>query len=83
VIGLYKIECMHRGGSFRAAEELELATCNWVHWLGTTRLHGAVGSVPSVEYGADYHRHLDPAGNRSRDKPSLHKARDDSHRRLT
>jgi putative transposase len=57
VIGLYKTECVRVDGPFRTVDDLELATCSWVHWFNHTRLHGAIGHVPPVEHEAAHYRH--------------------------
>ena len=72
VIGLYKTECVRRDGPFRTVEELELATCSWVHWFNTTRLHGAIGHVPPNEYETAYYRHINPRQQPLPGEPSLH-----------
>jgi len=43
VNGLYKAELIHRQGSWRNVEQVELATSAWVHWWNAQRLHGACG----------------------------------------
>ena len=58
VIGLYKAECVRPDGPWRGAEDLELATMSWVHWFNGTRLHGAIGHVPPVEYEATHYAGL-------------------------
>jgi putative transposase len=52
VIGLYKTECVRPDGPWRGVDDLELATMSWVHWFNCSRLHGAIGHVPPVEYEA-------------------------------
>jgi len=52
--GLYKAELIHRRGSWRSVEEVELDTAGWVHWWNTARLHGACGDIPPAEYEAAY-----------------------------
>jgi putative transposase len=64
VIGLYKTECVRHDGPFRRVEDLELATCSWVDWFNTTRLHSAIGNRPPVEHEQDYYRH-----NHTRQQP--------------
>jgi putative transposase len=60
VIGLYKTECVRPSGPFRSVDDLELATCSWVDWFNTVRLHSAIGYVPPVEHEAAYYRHPNP-----------------------
>lgn len=57
VIGLYKAECIHREGPWRNADDVELATLNWVHWFNHHRLHSAIGDIPPIEYEQTYYRH--------------------------
>jgi putative transposase len=60
LIGLYKTECVQHDGPFRTVEELELATCDWVHWFNHNRLHSAIGYVSPVAFEAEYYRHHNP-----------------------
>lgn len=50
VNGLYKGELIWRGGPWRTAEDVELATLAWVDWWNHRRLHGACGDIPPVEF---------------------------------
>ena len=54
--GLYKAELIGRQGPWRGAEQVELATLEWVTWWNERRLHGAVGDIPPAEYEAIYYR---------------------------
>lgn len=56
VNGLYKAELIGRRGPWRGAEQVELATLEWVTWWNERRLHGAVGDIPPAEYEAIYYR---------------------------
>jgi putative transposase len=56
LIGLYKVECVRHDGPMRGLDDLELATCDWVHWYNTHRLHSSIGYVPPIEYEAAYHQ---------------------------
>jgi putative transposase len=58
VNGLYKAELIRRGGPWRNAEDVELATLAWVEWWNHRRLHGACDNVPPAEYEE---RHLEAA----------------------
>jgi putative transposase len=58
LIGLYKVECVRHDGPIRGLDDLELATCNWVHWYNTHRLHGSLGYVPPIEYENEYYRQI-------------------------
>ena len=60
VIGLYKTECVRNDGPFRTVDELELATCDWVHWFNHTRLHSSIGYTTPIDYENDYYRHNQP-----------------------
>jgi putative transposase len=55
VVGLYKAECVWHDGPWHEMRHLELGTCDWVSWFNTSRLHGALGGVPPIEYEAAYH----------------------------
>ena len=59
VNGLYKAELIHRHGSWRSIDQVELATSEWVHWWNTGRLHSACGDVPPAEFEAAYHQRLE------------------------
>jgi putative transposase len=58
LIGLYKMECVRHDGPMRGLDDLELATCEWVHWYNTHRLHGSIGHVPPIEYENEYYRQI-------------------------
>jgi putative transposase len=60
VIGLYKTECVGHDGPFRTVDELELATCDWVHWFNETRLHSSIGYMSPIDYEQAYYRHNNP-----------------------
>lgn len=62
VNGLYKTELIRRQGPWRTVDDVELATLSWVHWFNNTRLHGALGDVPPVEFEAAHYAQLAPAG---------------------
>lgn len=57
-IGLYKTELVRNRGPWRNADQLELATLEWVSWFNHTRLHGACGDVPPAELEANYYRQI-------------------------
>jgi putative transposase len=56
VNGLYKAELIRRRGPWRGAEQVELATLEWVTWWNQHRLHGAIGDIPPAEHEAIYYR---------------------------
>ena len=56
VNGLYKAELIRRRGPWRTAEQVELATLEWVQWWNQRRLHGAIGHIPPAEHEAIYYR---------------------------
>ena len=58
VNGLYKAELINRGGPWRNADQVELATAGWVAWWNRHRLHGAYGDIPPAEVEAAYHSRL-------------------------
>ena len=60
LIGLYKTELVHPDGPWRGVGDLELATSDWVAWFNTTRLHGALGYLPPIEYEAAHHAASQP-----------------------
>jgi putative transposase len=56
VNSLYKAELIGRHGPWRTAEQVELATLEWVGWWNQRRLHGALDHIPPAEHEADYYR---------------------------
>ncbi len=60
---LYKTE-LHRnpaalaanGGAWKGLDDLEVATCGWVSWFNTERLHGQLDDRTPAEVEAAYHR---------------------------
>ena len=55
VVGLYKTELIRRRSPWRTAEQVELATAEWVDWWNRRRLHGAAGNRPPAEFEKLYH----------------------------
>ena len=54
--GLYKAELIHRRGSWKNAEAVELATLEWVAWFNHHRLLAPIGYLPPAEAEAHYYR---------------------------
>ena len=71
VMGLFKTE-LHRnpaalsanGGPWKGLGDLETATCAWVSWFNTERLHSELDDATPAEVEAAYyaqHPHTDAA----------------------
>ena len=71
-IGLYKTECVRHEGPWRGADDLELATLNWVWWFNHVRIHGALGYVTPVEFETEYYRQNNSHEHQLLGEPSLH-----------
>jgi len=56
VIGLFKTEAIGCRGPWRALEDVEFATLEWVSWYNTKRLLGPIGYLPPVDFEAAYDR---------------------------
>ena len=56
VNSLYKAELIRRRGPWRTADQVELATLEWVQWWNQQRLHGALDHIPPAEHEAIYYR---------------------------
>ena len=59
VNGLFKTEVIRRQKSWRSADQVELATAQWVEWWNERRLHSACGFVPPAEFEEAYYRQQD------------------------
>ena len=59
-IGLYKTELIAPRRPWRTAEEVELATLEWIDWFNHRRLHSACGDVPPSEFEAAYYARQTP-----------------------
>jgi putative transposase len=57
VIGLYKIELIKPRGPWRTAEQVEIATLEYVDWFNHQRLCEACGDIPPAEFETAYYRH--------------------------
>jgi putative transposase len=55
-IGLFKTELIYRHGPWRTAEQVELATLEYIDWFNHRRLHGEIGHVPPAEYEEVHYR---------------------------
>ncbi len=62
VVGLYKTELICRRGLWRTADQVELATAEWVDWWNRRRLHGAANNLPPAVYENLYHDQRAAAG---------------------
>jgi putative transposase len=56
LIGLYKTECVRHDGPFHGLDDLELATCDWVHYYNQHRLHSSINYLTPIEYEQAYYR---------------------------
>lgn len=54
--GLYKAEVIHRKGSWKTIEAVEIATLEWVSWFNHHRLLAPIGYIPPAEFEAIYYR---------------------------
>jgi putative transposase len=57
-IGLYKTELIYRRGPWRTADQVELATLEWIDWFNHRRLHSGANSGTPTEHENNYYRHL-------------------------
>ena len=55
VIGLFKTELIKPRGPWRTAEEVEIATLEYVDWFNHRRLYEACGDIPPAELEAAYY----------------------------
>ena len=55
VIGLFKTELIKPRGPWRTAEQVELATLEYVDWFNHRRLYEACGDIPPAELEAAYY----------------------------
>ena len=63
VIGLFKTEEIRRRGPWKALEDVEFPTLEWVAWYNHQRLLEPLGYVPPAEFEQAYHdRQAAPAG---------------------
>jgi len=71
-IGLYKTECVRHEGPWRGADDLELATLNWVWWFNNTRIHSTLGYVTPIEFETAHYRHINTQPGPVSGEPALH-----------
>jgi putative transposase len=57
VIGLYKTELIKPRGPWRNAEQVEVATLEYVDWFNHRRLYETCGDIPPAELEAAYYSH--------------------------
>jgi putative transposase len=56
VIGLFKTELIKAAGPWRTAEQVEIATLEYVGWFNHQRLYEACGDIPPAELENAYYR---------------------------
>jgi len=56
VIGLFKTELIKPRGPWRTAEQVEIATLDYVDWFNNRRLYEACGDIPPAELEDTYYR---------------------------
>lgn len=80
VIGLYKAQLIRPKGPWKAINDLELATVEWVDWYNHRRLHTACDHIPPAEYEAAYYQQKEPATLAGKYEPSLYRTRGSSRK---
>ena len=55
VIGLYKTELIRKNGPWRALDDVELKTLEWIDWWNHRRLLEPIGWIPPAEAEAAYY----------------------------
>lgn len=56
VIGLFKTELIKPRGPWRTAEQVEIATLEYVDWFNHRRLYETCGDIPPAELEDAYYR---------------------------
>lgn len=56
IIGLYKTELVRNRGPWRALDDLEYATLEWIDWFNHRRLFHELGRIPPTEYEENHYR---------------------------
>ncbi len=57
--GLYKTEVIRKRGPWKALDEVEYATLEWVDWFNNRRLLEPIGNIPPAEYELLYYQQLE------------------------
>ncbi len=57
--GLYKTEVIRKRGPWKALDDVEYATLEWVDWFNHRRLLESIGDIPPVEYELMYYQQLE------------------------
>ena len=57
VTGLFKTKLIKPRGPWHTAEQVELATLEYVDWFNHRRLYEACGDIPPAELKAAHYRH--------------------------
>jgi putative transposase len=57
VIGLFKTELIQLRGPWHTAEQVEIATFDYVDWFNSRRLYEHCGDIPPAELEAAYYSH--------------------------
>jgi hypothetical protein len=77
----FKTELIKPRGPWRTAEQVELATLEYVDWFNHRRLYGACGDVPLAGFEAELPSHCRPhRGRPGNNLSSLRTHRGGSHR---
>jgi transposase InsO family protein len=71
IIGLYKTELIRRRGPWKALDDVEFATLEWVDWFNHRRLLEPIGYVPPAEFEAAYWKEVHAEGPAILKAPSL------------
>jgi putative transposase len=56
VIGLFKTELINPRGPWRTAEQVDIATLDYVDWFNNRRLYETCGDIPPAELEHAYYR---------------------------
>ena len=72
IIGLYKTELIRRRGPWRALDDLEIATLEWVDWFNNRRLFEELGWIPPAEAESHHYATTTPSEDPRMTEPSLY-----------